>query len=355
MAKTHNPHARLPHLDGVRGLAALVVLVSHAARFEMLPQALAGAWEQMGVALFYLLSGYLMAHLYLTRAWTGDEARRFLRNRAARVLPMFYLAVLFGLVTWQLFGAWLFNFTSWGGVFSNLLLWRGTGILWSVPVEIHFYLFFLILWYLRARTNTVAFRHGLMALLAFWLVGVALYSALVLQADHNITPLWMQFFLCGVLLSILEPHLQHAVNQRPRLFDALALGVLLLIPVSLPEVRRDLGWPVLRSFIDPISAGYPAVFFLCALSRVRLFRFLDLGVLRYLGRISFGLYLFHWPVVIIITRLSEDIAIPPTGQFLLVLTTSLFIAGALHVVYERPMQRLLRAPSAVRTGPEPAP
>lgn len=102
-----------------------------------------------------------------------------------------------------------------------------------------------------------------------------------------------------------------------------------------------LGWPVMPNYLDPITAGYPD---LLVLWRGQSFRFLAHPVLRYLGKISFGAYLLHWPLISVISKLG----IGGLGAFSLVTgTTLLLVSMSLHL-YERPIQRFLRSPK--RTG-----
>ena len=83
-----------PALDGIRGFAALIVVISHSANAGFLPNLLGHGLGQMGVALFYALSGFLMAHLYLHRPFDAAAIRQFALRRAARVLPLFYAVIL---------------------------------------------------------------------------------------------------------------------------------------------------------------------------------------------------------------------------------------------------------------------
>lgn len=74
-------------LHGLRGIAALTVVVGHARGFADLP--IPQTAPAMGVMLFFALSGFLMTHLYLDKSAGRASVMEFLVNRFARVWPLF--------------------------------------------------------------------------------------------------------------------------------------------------------------------------------------------------------------------------------------------------------------------------
>ena len=89
-----NPRKGLiAQLDGLRGLAALIVVVSHYSNETLLWGGVLGkGGGQTGVMLFFLLSGFLMAHLHLGEAFTARNVGRYALRRIARVYPLFLIA-----------------------------------------------------------------------------------------------------------------------------------------------------------------------------------------------------------------------------------------------------------------------
>ena len=89
----------IPALDGLRGLAAVVVLVSHVSNQVGLWGGLLGnGGGQIGVMIFFVLSGYLMSFLYLDRPFNLAEVWGYAVHRGARVLPLFYGVVILALL-----------------------------------------------------------------------------------------------------------------------------------------------------------------------------------------------------------------------------------------------------------------
>lgn len=142
---------RLLRLDGTRGAAALMVVLSHCAYYGMFPQIFARGMGTMGVVVFYLLSGFLISWLYADRALTRRSLQSYAVARGARVLPLFYAVLLGSLVLLAAFGHSGYAYEATGAFWYNAFLISGSGVLWSIPVEIHFYMVFVLLWWARSH------------------------------------------------------------------------------------------------------------------------------------------------------------------------------------------------------------
>lgn len=119
-------------LDGIRGIAVLVVMTSHTAAFGMHGQG------SLGVLLFFMLSGFVLTLPYADdhspRLMTRSELWRFSVNRVLRIIPVYLIAVLFI--------AWLMD-ADLNWFLANASLHKGWNHLWSVAEEARFYLLFL--------------------------------------------------------------------------------------------------------------------------------------------------------------------------------------------------------------------
>jgi peptidoglycan/LPS O-acetylase OafA/YrhL len=340
-----HPHAdaprHLPALDGARGGAALVVLVSHAANEGLVPGILGQGLGQMGVNLFFLLSGFLMAYLYADQPFDRAQIVRYARHRAGRVLPLFFAIVL---LSWALANVpwlWVFPIESPGAFVRLLLILHGEDVLWTIPVEVHYYLLFVPLWLLHARGRTLT------GLGLCFVAGAAMAILLRLAGTGDgYLPFWLHLFLIGSLAGLLmrrQAPAAMALAGRPAA-SAIGWGVLGLSVLALPGVRRLIGLPVLPHWIDPISVGIPFLIFVCALLELGPFRWLALKPLRWLGAISYGVYLIHRPVLMTLMPLAENAG---TAQrlmvFAAVIAVTLTIATLSFRLFERPVQRLFAA------------
>lgn len=344
MARIH-----IPALDGARGLAAATVVVSHASNSRFLPEVLGAGLGVMGVCLFYALSGFLMGLLYLKAPLDKVAFRRYAVSRGARVLPLYYVVILLGCVLLVGIGDSGYSFTTLNELILNVFLLRGTGVLWSIPVEIHFYLVFIGLWFAASRGWFFAAVLGLLVLqvllakgLGPWLVG-ARYLVL-----------WLHVFLFGCLLAwFYQTRTGLLAVSKWRGAHLLAWGLLVLAPLAPPEIRRMLGIPVGEVFLDPFSVGYPLLILVCSVLELGPFRFLAARWLRWLGRVSFSLYLLHIPILIFCSGIGlNDVGVP--GLAFVVFVTVALVLSELSVRFiELPAQSALRAAFLPRR-PKPA-
>lgn len=331
---------------GLRGLAALIVLISHCAGAGMLPDILTHGMGQMGVTAFYGLSGFLLGHLYLTRPCSAAEMRRYAVHRVARVLPLFYVCVFLVALTNLIAGTDYYSMGSLPAFLGNALLVYGTGVFWSIPVEIHYYIVFVAIWYFYHRRRQSG-KSGLGALAVT--MGVALImlflALLVWTAFRHATeirlfcflPFWAPIFLFGTILSQIRPG-EKAMKWTLIICVTLAL---VMLPIAPPELRRMLGLPVLPNFIDPITAGLPLVFLILTVWQIKPLRFLGAAPFRWLGSVSFCLYLVH-PAAILLIESQPVLMQVPGLAFLCVFLLSCAVSELSRRMFERPAQRLIK-------------
>ena len=330
--------AHLPLLDSLRGLAAVLVLVAHAAREGFLPGFLGGGFGQVGVTTFFALSGFLMAHIYFERDFTATELRTYAVSRGGRVLPLYYLVVGGCSLLLLVIGTSLYGIMDLRGVALNLALVRGDGVFWSIPVEIHFYVLFVGLWWARSRG-----RLGV-AVTTLLLAEVGLQLAF---RDAGLLGRWIFYwahvFLAGVGVSVLKRWLEgRGVTSLSNRWHLLGWVALALVPLLPPLVRQAAGIPIGPHAIDPISFGGPVLFLVCGVFALGPVRALDVGWARWLGRVSFGIYLLHVPFLIVARELGPWIGAVPGAQFAFALVGTLIASAISFRLVEAPAAALAR-------------
>jgi peptidoglycan/LPS O-acetylase OafA/YrhL len=331
---------RLHALDGLRGVAAVVVVVSHSANAGLLPIVLGRGFGQMGVALFYALSAFLLGHLYLNTDFNKNTVWKYGVSRVSRVFPLFYAVIAVILIAFLFFEqAWAVVLTGYGvdsldDLIRNAALVKGTSVLWSIPVEIHYYAVFILFWWLRSR-----FKAPIWALV---ILGVSLQlgaiHAMASLPGRNFTtlPFWGHMFLFGLVLSQIR-----RVQLTSRFAWAQSVALLALCALALPELRRTLGLPTYFNFADPLTAGTPLLLLYLACNHASPLRWLSHSVPRWLGQISFSLYLIHMPILTLVSTAGWLSAWPILG-FGVVMATSLLLAWGLNRLLEVPCQSFLR-------------
>lgn len=319
-------------LDGLRGLAALLVIPSH---FTVVaPRFLHGAARDSGhagVMIFFMLSGFLMGYLYLAQAPTGHAIARFLVRRGARVVPLYAVVVLacFAIASappdLQL---WAYKVDSLRRLAEHLAMIRGSNALWTVPLEVQFYLLVPLLW-LAAASAPRATLVGLGATIA------ALYLChATLDLTHDSlaarAAVALPYFLAGLAISRL---VTPATGGRAWdvLFVAALAAMLLCYPALVPPSRLGAS----EAWHSPLILIVVTLLLIATL-RSRLAEIvLGSRLMRFLGRISYGIYLLH---MLILTNLARVTGLQPKAYILFALSLVVILAAAqlAYVLIERP-------------------
>lgn len=301
--------ARIRELDGLRALAIIAVMVHHCWPREYPLSGLADAgW--MGVDLFFVLSGYLITGILLRTAGQENYYVSFVRRRALRIFPLYYLCLaLFTAVavlrpdqaSWSAMKSWggagwfvvyLGNFrAAWMHSLPPVLSFAA---LWSLQVEEQFYLLFPI------AVGLLSIRNLWRFLIACILIAPVLRSlASNAVASYVLMPCRMDALAMGGIVAILfSRDLSLPLAARARLTFFASSAVVLGIAWTGPPAWMS-------------SAGYSAVDFACASLLCwilgspggRLAWLLRMRPLVYTGRIAYGLYILHEPASWIARRI----------------------------------------------------
>jgi len=330
----------MPELDTLRGMAVLGVLFLHGFYWQYARLSFGKAARTflnltqpgwIGVHLFFVLSGFLITGILLDSKPRPDFYRRFYTRRALRILPPYYLLLLLLLVLRASSAAfvglsfvYLSNMTEFFGVACDY------GPLWSLAVEEHFY----IAW--PAVVRKLSSRH-LAWFSAAIVVGIPVARAYSFAKGWTAGLDWYTWFVAdglatGALLAIV---LRSAITRRQArtacgwLLGGCLVAALAGAPFGILTRNRILGASLQLSIIHLFFAGVLLIFLLVGSSSAK--RFVDLGVLRFLGYISYGLYLDHMLAFRMYDRFCRHYApgwIPSNGHFGLVVWRFVLAGGA---------------------------
>ncbi len=355
------PRARFPGLDGLRGLAALGVVAVHVWMYtenahgrERWPVLDAFIGElRLGLMFFFVVSGFLLAGPWVRAALGGGRPprlTRFTRQRAARVLPA-YLVALAGAFA-VLHGTGHPRAVSWDALpifalFAQNQVPGAAGQLnpptWSLAVEVGFYALLPLLGWAFLRARTI----GRMLGVCLFAVAVGLaWSALGHlqgwpQTVMTSPPTFLPVFACGVAACVVS----HGPSPGRRTALALIAGGWLVVAANgWWHAMGDTGLAghTLRDL--PAGVGFGAIVLgLCA----RPAGVLDRAPVRYLGVTSYGLYLWHMPVLYWLKtrdRFPEEFL----PAYAAVLLPAIALGAASWHLVERPF---LLSAARRRTGP----
>lgn len=304
----------------LRGAAALIVMLAHYQYIGFLPGLPAFKYSaQLGLMAFFFLSSFLLSHSLATDSDWAARAHLSLFtysiNRIFRIFPL--LCAVIGLTFWN--GSSFFppSTSYWQALRLSATLGQAPSVLWTIPVELTFYFYLPLVLALalpatRTRLGAAALAFAYLA----WCVAIAV-------ARHEGAPAspWMTLgfhhyansFVGGVLLYAL------IANGRVRFSRAAAwvagiapLAFVLAMPfcqfalihrdLSMAEMAAPGAW---QSYYDAVFPFAPLivggiVYGLIHPSGSLLSRVMQVGLLHKTGELSFGVYLVHIPMIVLI-------------------------------------------------------
>jgi peptidoglycan/LPS O-acetylase OafA/YrhL len=334
-----------PALDGVRTLAVYLVLLYHAGM-----PAVAGGF--IGVDLFFVLSGFLVSNVILSEIDERGTLRlgRFYARRVRRLLPAAVLVVVATGAAFVLVATIVRRLPYVGDARSALLYFANwhflsesndyfaTGVdrspylhFWSLSIEEQFYLFFpvlLVVFVALSRRRRWALLAGLCGLMTAS-IGCQVYwlSADPVHAYYG-TDSRLYQLLAGAVLAVLLRTFGPA--RRASALGILGLLVMLLTASGLPDLA-----PTWRGLLAT-AAGVLLLLGLMSNDAGPVAQIFAHPIPAYLGRISYGTYLWHWPVLLV---LGEVMVVRPFVLAILGAAVSTGLAALSYQLFEMPIRR----------------
>jgi peptidoglycan/LPS O-acetylase OafA/YrhL/lysophospholipase L1-like esterase len=340
-----------PALDGLRAVSVVMVLLFHAGFAWM-----GGGY--LGVSIFFTLSGFLITTLLLVEHdSTGSVSlRRFYSRRLKRLLPASMLCLVAIVVAYwlgefrlvagmrsQLWGALgqVYNWVRINGSSSYAELFGTAPVLvsplehyWSLAIEEQFYVLWPVTaWFvihLCRRRGTDAFRVLLSLTTLF-----AVASPLITELTSPKVGYWSTPTRLGELLVGATAAAWHHRGQRlppwAKWLAVLASGVLVVLAVRLPVGSG----PAYTGWMTPVAL-VSAALILSLQVPGRLRSLLSSQPVVWVGRVSYGLYLFHWPVFVLLRAHGWQLDQPLGLAVALAITVG--IAAASFYVVEQPIR-----------------
>jgi len=341
-------------LDGLRFLAAYIVFLSHFSNETNLFSKLLGSGAgQIGVMIFFLLSGFLMGHLYLSSPCNWSTVKRFAGNRVARIAPLYYSIVLASIAA-TAWGHPGFLFAIKGGsIVHHLFLIKGDSVLWTIPVEMQFYAAFIALWFVHSKSKI-----GAICIVAVLIYVIVLFYSRVANWQWQLLH-FAHFFLTGVLVSLFAPLARDRLEKLswgPRVSDFGFVVSLALVILSYPQIyHRVFGVELLASGWGELKVLMACATLLATAAQSRIATsILASRGMAFGGAISYSIYLLHIPVMMAVkSAMGSDRVVL---LFIACNAIVMLVAVASYYLIELPSQRYLRgwfANTARLAAPEP--
>ncbi|XUM21782.1 acyltransferase family protein [Bradyrhizobium oligotrophicum S58] len=343
----------IPSLDGIRALSVLIVVLGHSGLQAMVPGGL-------GVTIFFFLSGFLISTLMLAEhERTGTlDVPSFYARRVFRLMPplLLSLAIAYGLtaaglldggMTAKGLAAQVLYFANYYGLFFDPgnTVPDGTGILWSLAVEEHFYIVYPLLMTLllgsALRPRSIGALLGIVCLgVLAWRVHLVHAPGFFSDRTYYASDTRIDSIAYGCILAlVMNPVRQRSSSGRMSAAQwALLAGAVAALLVSL--VYRD---PVFRETARYSLQGLalmPLFYFAVRFADAPLFRPLNRSWVMTLGIYSYAIYLIHNVVIRTIDKNLPAIAAKPYLLFPLALLISVIYAAAIERFIEPYFRRL---------------
>lgn len=362
--------AHVPQLDSLRALAVIGVLISHfglANQLEWL--AILLPWGHFGVRLFFVLSGFLITRILLERraaiqAGIQTSVNSFLLfygRRFLRIFPVFYLTIFIAyvldvgnmrdVVVWHIFylsnlNTALVSVIDNGlGVSQHVLRDPTSAHFWSLAVEEQFYLIWPALVLFTREKGLTKVLLIMIAAAPVWRAAWFLYYPE--DSSHSLLACLDSLGVGGLLALYMQRGNGEFIWLQSHQRMILVCGVILLVVASAAHMAGILFRP--RFVLLDIGEAIVFAFIVARVAQNRCGRFakfLQWKPLRYIGKISYGIYVYHAFMSPLKQWVWLEFGLPDISQSLLnpLILTIMTIATAMlswHLI-EKPLNRLKR-------------
>ena len=335
---SYEPGAHSKTLDGLRGLAILLVLFIHF--FKFIP-----GW--LGVDLFFVLSGFLITGILIDSKNSANYYPNFIMRRVLRIFPLYFLFLLLFFIIipliagktfinhnqyyfdnqwwfWTYLQNWLFVVNE--GYENNRILTH----FWSLAIEEQFYLVWPLFVWLLSSKQLLKFSIFIVILSIIARIAYFVYGYSWLATDTTITRL--DTLCLGAIIAILirEHNLKIWLEKYSRLIFRISLLIVLLLLVLDHSWFRPEGAIMRTIGLTIVAIMFASLLIISLSDNPKSFasRFFSSKFLTFFGKYSYSMYVFHFPLLFFFVPQVRNFINRFEGSGV----TGFFVAGILGIM-----------------------
>lgn len=346
---------KIPSLDGLRGFAALLVILSHTSLNKMyfFPHLDFSGFGKFGVFLFFLLSAFLLTYPFLKpekKLFSKAAMIRYWQRRTLRIYPLYITYLLAALVSTFLLDR-MANIQGVGIPFplttteflKHITLLEGKSITWSIAVEFKFYFFLpLIAWGMKISRKIHPYYPYILLLSLIILSQLISPQGSSSTNDIRLLP-YTPIFITGMILAQLQTDIdaaggiKNSLQTTVKYITALCIiSILYQTPAIYSLLNENVPSDFFHKRFIQFSILWGFVLFSIINSNGILKSIFSSHILRFFGAISFSLYLFHPVLISVVNKIKAD---SPFDAWIVLGTTSL-LACMSYYYFEKPISKI---------------
>lgn len=323
-------------LDGLRGIAALTVVFTHGVSAKLwFPYAWDGI-STIGVAIFFVLSGFLMGFLYLEKPFSSQAALRYGISRFSRIAPAYLTIILISYFICNVVDPSFVYEINNHNFLRHLLFSGNVSVFWTIPPEVQFYIFFIFIWY---ALNAYYANGRLLA------VVVILVVCFMMIIGRNYFPgtllaSKLHFFLFGCVAGAIRQKLKSIPISGYRLsvIQLTVFSLTILLGVYL-VATYDYKYPYEIIYYAVVTA---VMIFLMSYQTLIANNIFANKPLSLIGKCSFSLYLTHEIVIQLAERALKSALLTQLYAAMIAIIGSIVLSWLMYEIVERPTQSLIK-------------
>ena len=340
---------KIPALNGIRAFSVILVVAAHCGFGNIIPGG-------FGVTVFFFLSGFLITTLLTLEAKNTNSINipHFYIRRCIRLYPAFIIiiSIAYLLAYFNIIGgkatvigavAQVFYFANYYNIFFEGVKSTpaGTGILWSLSVEEHFYFVYPILFALFVlkinRKSLLILLIFLITFILLWRLYLVNYSDILQNRIFYASDTRVDSIIFGCILALTKNPVD-SIGKRKLLKRDMFLIFVSISVIIFTFIYRDETFRLTLRYTLQGLALIPLFYYSIAFSEHILFSFLNYQVLDRIGVYSYTIYLIHYILIEIIEKnlpqISQKYVMLP-----IVLIASTFISYLIFNIVEKPLNK----------------